>query len=124
MRSHKGKIMKNKIATIALIFTLPLTVHAFSGGDMGDSPEIRAQKIERMTKSLNLSPEQEAKLTNLFEAQGTKYKAIHEETRKQMETFLTKEQLAKMDAMREKRHQKWKKEHGDLTGAETPAAVK
>ena len=116
--------MKNKIATIALIFTLPLTVHAFSGGDMGDSPEIRAQKIERMTKSLNLSPEQEAKLTNLFEAQGTKYKAIHEETRKQMETFLTKEQLAKMDAMREKRHHKWEKEHGDLTGAETPAVVK
>jgi Spy/CpxP family protein refolding chaperone len=91
---------------------------------MGDSPEIRAQKIERMTKSLNLSPEQEAKLTNLFEAQGTKYKAIHEETRKQMETFLTKEQLAKIDAMREKRHHKWEKEHGDLTRAETPPVVK
>ena len=115
--------MKNKIATITLIFALPLTALAFSGGDFGDSATIRAQKIEKMTKSLHLSPEQEAKLTTLFEEQGVKYKAIHEETRKQMETFLTKEQLAKMDAMREKRHQKWEKQHGDLTET-TPAAVK
>ena len=116
--------MKYKIATIALIFTLPLTVHAFSGGDMGDSPEIRAQKIERMTKSLNLSPEQEAKLTNLFEAQGAKYKAIHEETRKQMETFLTKEQLAKMDAMKEKHHQKMEQGHHNLPDTKTPSTIK
>ncbi len=116
--------MKKKIATIALIFTLPLTSYAFSGGDMSESPAIRAQKIEKMTKSLNLSSEQEAKLSTLFEEQGIKYKAIHEETRKQMETFLTKEQLAKMDAMREKHHQKWEKEHGELTGSEIPAAVK
>ena len=116
--------MKYKIATIALIFTLPLTALAFSGGDIGDSATIRAQKIEKMTKSLNLSPEQEAKLTSLFEEQGVKYKVIHDETRKQMETFLTKEQLAKMDAMREKHHQKWEKEHGDLTEQQTPATVK
>ena len=45
--------MKYKITTIALIFTLPLTVLAFSGGDMGDSPEIRAQKIERMSHLQN-----------------------------------------------------------------------
>ncbi len=49
--------MKKKIATIALIFTLPLTSYAFSGGDMSDSPAIRAQKIEKMTKTLNLSSE-------------------------------------------------------------------
>jgi hypothetical protein len=41
-----------------------------------------------------------------------------------METFLTKEQLAKMDAMREKHHQKWEKEHGNLTEQQTPATVK
>ena len=115
--------MKSKIAAIALVFILPFTAYAFSSGDTGDSKAYCAKKVERMTKILDLNPEQQGKLTTLYEEQRPKYKVLHEESRKQMETFLTKEQLTKMDAMKEKHH-KMEHEHHDLTDTKTPSAIK
>jgi periplasmic protein CpxP/Spy len=116
--------MKSKIAAIALVFILPLTVYAYTGGDTADSKAYCAKKVERMTKMLDLNPEQQAKLKAVYEEQKSKYDALHAESRKQMETFLTKEQLAKMDAMKENHHKKMEQEHDDLTDAKTPTAVK
>jgi Spy/CpxP family protein refolding chaperone len=116
--------MKSKIATIALVFILPFAAYAFSSSDTGDSKAYCAKKVERMTKMLDLNPEQQGKLTTLYEEQRPKYKVLHEESRKQMETFLTKEQLAKMDAMKEKHHQKMEQGHHDLTDTKTPSAIK
>ena len=116
--------MKSKIAAIALVFILPFTAYAFSSGDTGDSKAYCAKKVERMTKMLDLNPEQQGKLTTLYEEQRPKYKALHEESRKQMETFLTKEQIAKMDAMKKNHHQKMEQEHHDLTDTKTPSALK
>ena len=58
--------MKIKIATIALIFMLPLTTYALSLGNIINSKAISGQKIEQMTKDLDLNPNQGAtcKITN------------------------------------------------------------
>ena len=41
-----------------------------------------------------------------------------------METFLTKEQLTKMDAMKEKHHQKMEQGRHNLTDTKTPSTIK
>jgi protein CpxP len=99
--------MNKKIITLALALALPLTVAAFPG-DQADFEGRHANRVERLTKELNLTPEQKTKVEAIFKEQHEKFKTIHEETRKRLEEVLSKEQMAKMDDMKKQRRQEWK----------------
>jgi len=105
--------MNKKIITLALALALPLTVAAFPG-DKGDSGWHHGNRVERMTKNLDLNAEQKTKVEVLFKEQEEKFKVIHEETHKRLQEILTKEQMTKMDEMKKQRHEKWQKKHEAL----------
>jgi periplasmic protein CpxP/Spy len=99
--------MNKKIITLALALSLPLTAAAFPG-DQGDFEGHHANRVEHLTKELNLTPEQKTKVETIFKEQHEKIKIIHEETRRRLEEVLTKEQMTKMDDMKRQRREKWK----------------
>lgn len=72
--------MNKKIIILALALTLPLTAAAFPGGKC-DFEGHHANRVEHLTKSLDLTAEQKTKVEALFKAQDEKLKIIHEETR-------------------------------------------
>lgn len=112
--------MNKKIITLALALALPLTVAAYPGYK-GDFEGNHANRVERLTKELDLTPEQKTKVEAIFKEQQEKFKIIHEETQKQLQEVLTKEQMTKMDEMKMQRREKWKNKHGALKDQAAPA---
>ena len=53
--------MNKKIITLALALALPLSVSAFPG-DKGDFEGHHANRVERLTKNLDLTAEQKTKV--------------------------------------------------------------
>lgn len=79
---------------VALALALPAgAVFAGDGGPKGPKPE----KIERMTRDLGLTADQQGKVKAIFEAEHAKKQALHDETRGKLKAVLTKEQFAKLD---------------------------
>jgi Spy/CpxP family protein refolding chaperone len=115
--------MNKKIIILALALALPLTAVAFSG-DKGDFERHHANRVEHLTKRLDLTPEQKTKVEALFKAQDEKLKVIHEETRVRLQEVLTKEQITKLDELKKQRHDKWEKKHGTLTDQKVPEQTK
>jgi periplasmic protein CpxP/Spy len=115
--------MNKKIITLALALVLPLTVAAFPG-DKGDFGWHHGNRVERMTKNLDLNAEQKTKVEALFKEQEEKFKVIHEETHKRLQEILTKEQMTKMDEMKKQRHEKWQKKHEALIDQKVPGQTK
>jgi len=115
--------MNKKIITLALALALPLTVAAFPG-DQADFEGRHANRVERLTKELNLTPEQKTKVEAIFKEQHEKFKAIHEETQKRLQEVLSKEQMTKMDDMKKQRHEKWQKKHETVTDQKAPEPTK
>ena len=115
--------MNKKIIILALALALPLTAGAFPGGKC-DFEGHHANKVERLTKNLNLTAEQKTKVEVIFKEQEGKFKIIHEETRKRLQEVLTKEQLTKFDEMKKQRHDKWQKKHEALTDQKAPEPTK
>lgn len=104
--------MNKKILTIALALSLPLAMTAYAGGgDPGHFGKHRGERVERLSKELDLTAEQKAKLEAVFQQQAEKFKAMREETHRQMQEFLTPDQMAKLEELRKQRHEKWKKRH-------------
>jgi Spy/CpxP family protein refolding chaperone len=99
--------MNKKIITLALALALPLTVAAYPG-DKGDFEGHHANRVERLTKNLELTPEQKTKVEAIFKEQEEKLKIVHEETHKRLQEVLTKEQITKLDDLKKQRHEKWK----------------
>ena len=115
--------MNKKIITLALALALPLTVAAFPG-DNGGFEGHHADRVERLTKDLNLTPEQKTKVEAIFKEQDEKFKIIHEETQKRLQEVLTKEQLTKFDELKKQRHEKWQQKHEALKDQVTPEQKK
>jgi protein CpxP len=115
--------MNKKIIILALALALPLTAAAFSG-DKGDFEGHHANRVEHLTKRLDLTPEQKTKLEALFKEQDKKLKIIHEETRTRLQEVLTKEQITKLDELKKQRHDKWENKHGTLTDQRAPEQTK
>ena len=115
--------MNKKIIILALALVLPLTASAFPG-DNGSFEGHYANKVERLTKNLDLTADQKTKVEALFKEQEGKFKIIHEETRKRLQEVLTKEQLTKFDEMKKQRHDKWQKKHEALTDQKAPEPTK
>jgi Spy/CpxP family protein refolding chaperone len=107
--------MNKKIIILAMALALPLTVAA-SSGDKDYVGGHHGNRIEHMTKSLDLTAEQKTKVEALFKEQGEKSKIIHEETQARLQAVLSKEQLTKMTELKKQRHEKWQKKHEALTG--------
>ena len=115
--------MNKKIITLALALALPLTAAAFPG-DNGGFEGHHANRVERLTKNLDLTPEQKTKVDAIFKEQEGKYKILHEETQKRLQEVLTKEQMTKFDELKKQRHDKWEKKHGTLTDQKVPEQTK
>jgi periplasmic protein CpxP/Spy len=115
--------MNKKIIILALALTLPLTAAAFPGGKC-DFEGHHANRVEHLTKSLDLTAEQKTKMEALFKAQDEKLKIIHEETRSRLQEVLTKEQMTKFDELKKQRHDKWQKKHETVTDQKAPGQTK
>ena len=115
--------MNKKIIILALALVLPLTASAFPGGKC-DFEGYHANKVERLTKNLDLTAEQKTKVEALFKEQEGKFKIIHEENHKRLQEVLTKEQLTKFDEMKKQRHDKWQKKHEAITDQKAPEPTK
>jgi periplasmic protein CpxP/Spy len=99
--------MNKKTIILALTLALPLTATAFPG-DKGDFEGHHGNRVERLTKQLDLTAEQKTKVEAIFKEQEEKLKVIHEETHKRLQEVLTKEQITKLDDLKKQRHEKWK----------------
>ena len=116
--------MNKKIITLALLaLALPLTVSAFPG-DKCNFEGHHANRVEHLTKSLDLTPEQKTKVEALFKEQEEKFKVIHEETRTRLQEVLTKEQMTKFDELKKQRHDKWQKKHEASKDQKAPEPMK
>ncbi len=105
--------MNKKIITVALALALPLTVAAMPETDKENYDWAHhGDRMERMTKELNLNEEQKTKMDALFKEQHEKYKAIHEETRARLKEILTPEQMTKMDEMKKRHQEQWQQKKG------------
>ncbi|MDC8445637.1 MAG: hypothetical protein LV471_06865 [Nitrosomonas sp.] len=102
--------MNVKLISMVIALALPLSVMAYPGGK-GDHEQYRAKKIERLDKELGLSEDQKAKVEALFKEHGDKHKALHQETQSQLQSILTPEQNAKLEEMKQRRHEKWREKH-------------
>lgn len=103
--------MNKKILTIALALSLPLAMTAYAGGGRG--PEHfgghRGDRVERLSKELDLTAEQKTKLEAVLQQEAERRKAMREETHRQMQEFLTPEQMTKLENLRKERLEKWHK---------------
>ena len=100
--------MKKLLTVVALGLAIPLVATAVPPGPEGQVGWRHSQKIERLTKELNLTDEQKSQLDTIFKEQRAKHKALREEGRTRMKEVLTDEQMQKMDEMRKRRHERWK----------------
>ena len=115
------KILK-KILSVALLAVVFSTV-AIAGNSKSEDPD---QRVEKMTKKLDLTSEQQDKAKAILldaitqnEALAKKYKleeykaereALREASQKAMSDLLTPEQSQKLEDMKKKKKQKKKKE--------------
>jgi len=110
--------MNKKIVTLAIALALPLTVAAFPGGDGGGFEGHRGDRLERMSKQLDLNAEQKGKLEVIFKEQQEKSDAIHQDTRARMQKVLSSKQMAKLDEMKKLHQEKWQKRHEEWKNKE------
>jgi protein CpxP len=103
--------MNKKIATLAIALALPLTAAAFPGSGGGCLEGHRGNRLERITKTLDLNDEQKGKLEVIFKEQKEKSDAIHQETRNRMQKVLSSEQMSKLDELKKSHQEKWQKRH-------------
>ena len=96
---------------MAMALALPLTVSAFPGEGAGPGGK-HANRMEKLTKKLDLTDDQKAKLEVIFKEQQAKRKALTEETHERMSEVLTAEQMEKMQEMKKRRQEKRKEKKG------------
>ena len=99
--------MNKKMIIMAMALTLPLTVSAMPGEGAGPGGK-HANRLEKLTKQLDLTVDQKAKLEVIFKEQHAKHKALKEETRERMNQILNAEQKEKMKGMKKNRQDKRK----------------
>lgn len=97
--------MLKKALVISAALTLPLIANAFPGDGEGPAEH----RVERMSKELQLTPDQKSKLEVIFKEQHEKFRAIHEESHNRISQILTPEQSKKFEEMK-KQHQQQRRE--------------
>ena len=92
--------MKNLVIVALAIFTT--SAFAYGPGHKGGE-----HMVERLEKKLELSEAQSTQLKAIFQEQGEKMKALHEETQSKMNQVLTPAQQEKLAEMKEQRKARW-----------------
>lgn len=90
--------MKRLLTATAVASTLLLSAQVLHADDhrpmmQRHSPE---QMLERMAERLNLTEEQKNNIRPILEEESAKMRALHEERRQKIESFLTEEQKQQM----------------------------
>jgi periplasmic protein CpxP/Spy len=91
--------MIKKSIILGMVLAVPLTLSAFPG-DRTNCEGSHANRIEYITKRLDLTAGQKSKVEALFKEQDEKLKIIHEETRTRLQEMLSKEKMTKMDELK------------------------
>lgn len=64
------------------------------------------RKLEHMSKELQLSADQKAKLEAIFNEKHEKFRAIREEAQNRIKGVLSEEQITKWDELKKQRYEK------------------
>lgn len=92
--------MKKLVIVALAIFTT--SAFAYGPGHKGGE-----HMVERLEKKLELSEAQSTQLKAIFQEQGEKMKALHEETQSKMNQVLTPAQQEKLAETKEQRKARW-----------------
>ena len=84
---------------------LPSLTAVAAPGENGDEAA-SDRKLEHLSKELQLSADQKAKLEAIFNEKHEKFRAIREESQNRIKEVLSAEQLTVWDAMKKRRHEK------------------
>ena len=103
-----------KVTTLALaLFTsAALAGTAMAGPKHGPGPGSE-RMVKHMTEELNLSEQQQGQVKAIFDEQGKKMRALHDETKGKIDQVLTPEQKAKAKELREERIKHWKEKKAE-----------
>ena len=93
--------MKLKLFTLLILSILASSAQAASDNQYSTPA---SHKLDHLAQVLQLSPEQKAKVDEIFKAQHEKFAAIHKESHDKVTALLTPEQAAKWEEMR-RQHQ-------------------
>jgi protein CpxP len=93
--------MNKKILFLSFAMTLPLTAFAVSGEGHGEGWHHHGHGIEQLSKVLELTQDQQAKLEGIFNQQHEKIQALHKESQTAVKQVLTTEQLARWEELRQ-----------------------
>lgn len=98
-----GQSIRTATLTLA-IATLIAATPVIAGPEKGWlGPEALDRKIERMTETLELTPEQQGELRDILEEQRTLAEQQRQETQARVRALMTPEQLDRIDEQREAR---------------------
>jgi periplasmic protein CpxP/Spy len=94
-----------RTATLAFAVTAVMATSVLAGprGDDQDPSVFAQQRIERMTRSLDLTPEQEGEIRSIMEEQRAHALQLREDMRARIGAVLTPEQRARLDDQRDSR---------------------
>lgn len=106
----KTKLITLSIAGALALGTIAAQAHGPGHGGPG-RPQMEGNPLEHLTKELNLTPEQQARVAPIVDQAKPQIRAIHQEARQkthdvmanaatQLRPLLTPEQQAKFDAIR------------------------
>jgi Spy/CpxP family protein refolding chaperone len=93
--------MNKKILFLSLAMTLPVTAFAVSGQGHAESWHHHGRGVEQLSKALELTKDQQAKLEGIFSQQREKIQALHEESQAAIKQVLTTQQLARWEELQQ-----------------------
>ena len=135
-------MQKNAIRFLIVAFalaalSLPVLAQAVQGEVHGRRRGMRSidQRVQRLTKMLNLNDDQQAKVKSILEDQQrqmttlrqdaslsqqdrrAKFMQIHQDTQQKVRDALNDDQKAKFDQMQARRKERWQKQRGQADTA-------
>jgi Spy/CpxP family protein refolding chaperone len=123
--NRKKKTMKSRLITmcaacVALFVTVSIGLAQDPAAKNNDRPnrwrQDRGNPVERLTRLLDLTPEQQAKVKAIFEQARPQIQAIRENIRSQIRPILTPAQQQKWDALK-KAHEDMRKAKEEMRDA-------
>lgn len=107
--------------TLCLMLMLSVSSAVLAAPDsQGDMEGRHSNRLEHLSKNLDLTPEQKSQLAQVFKEEEAKLQAIHAETQNRLQEILSKEQLIKLQELKKQGHSKWKKKLADLKNRIAP----
>jgi len=105
--------MKKILLATTLILATSLSSVLMAGPDSGNRHE---RGLERMTKELALTAEQQEQFRQIHEEQGAKLQSLREEGKNRMDAVLTDEQRVKAESLREERRERMEERRAHRDG--------